>query len=282
VNAKAMMRKQGLRWFWVGVAVLVLLTFGYAEIYIAAPFSDDVNNFLSNAFTVLAAFLSALIATLVWQRYEKTEPLRRIWRWMSIGLWLWTLAEAIWAYYFIMNLDANKIGPQDALWTIGFIFFGLSLYAQFMLLFRPDPAVARRRVVFALVGFFGLTILAIFLYSFFSHNAIMLDTVVNIFYPCADLAVGVAALWLARSFRNGSLAYAWLGLFVFTLSDLLYAWLELSGVYEKSVEQGNYLSAVSDITYVLAYLIVALGCFTQWLLINYGPIFRREPNEPKG
>jgi hypothetical protein len=55
----------------------------------------------------------------------------------------------------------------------------------------------------------------------------------------------------------------------------LYAWLEISGVYSFLVEGGNPLSLMADVVYFEAYLIVALACYSQWLLLKYGPFWRR-------
>ena len=278
MNARGMMRK-GLYWFRLALAVVVVLVFAYTALYITAPFSDFWNNFLSNFFTVFSALLSAVAATLVWRRYERNEPPRFVWRWLAIALWLWTIAEAIWAFQN-MTLKEVPLGWPDVFWVFAYIFFGMALYRQFILLYRPDPARARSRLFYALVLFVALTLLSTFFFSSITQQPLGLDTLVNAFYPVGDFAVGLAGLWLARRFRNGALAYAWLGLFVFCISDLLYTWLDLSGAYAWSLSHGNFLSALADVTYLIAYLTVALGCFTQWLVLNYGPIFKRELHEP--
>lgn len=278
MNARAMMRKQGLYWFRLALAVAVASALAYTALYVAAPFSDFWNDLLSNFFTVFAAFLSALAATFVWRRYEKTEPPRRVWRWLTIALWLWTVAEAIWAFEN-MTLEEVPIGWPDVFWILAYVFLGLALYRQFMLLYRPDPARARRRLFYALAGFAVLTLFFTCFLAYITQQPFGPAALVNAFYPLGDFAVALAGLWLARSFRNGALAYPWLGLFVFTVSDLLYSWLDLSGMYAWSVSQKNPLSTLADITYLIAYLTIALGCFTQWLLLRYGPIFRRELHE---
>lgn len=278
MNGAAARRKQGLNWFRFAVAVLVVVVAVHAAIYIITPFPDFWNNFLSNFFTVLAALLSAVAATLVWQRYEKAEPPRRVWRWLAIALWLWTIAEVIWAYEN-MTLEEVPIGWPDVFWVFAYILLGLALYRQFILLYHPDPALARRRLFYTLLAFVALTLLSTFFFSFFTRQSFGLEVFVNAFYPAGDFAVGLAGLWLARRFRNGALAYAWLGLFVFTIADLLYTWLDLTGMYAWSVSQKSPLSTITDITYMAAYLTVALGCFTQWLVLNYGPIFKKEFHE---
>jgi dipeptidyl aminopeptidase/acylaminoacyl peptidase len=93
-----------------------------------------------------------------------------------------------------------------------------------------------------------------------------------------SVLLSVIALWLARNFAGGVFARPWLGLLAFSISDLLYAWLELSGTYAWSVDQGNLLSTISDVAYFGAYLVLGLGVLSQWLFLKYGlrtPVERR-------
>ena len=93
------------------------------------------------------------------------------------------------------------------------------------------------------------------------------------FYTAADLAIGLATLYIVRSFRGGVLGYPWLGLFIFAIADMFYAVLEFGGFYTWSINQGNAWSMVADVIYIAAYLFIALGCFSQLVLLKYGPIF---------
>ena len=104
----------------------------------------------------------------------------------------------------------------------------------------------------------------------FGFSTSVVDTLVNAFYPAGDLTLALAAIWMTRNFQGGALGRAWIGLLVFTVSDLLYAWLQLSGAYAWSLDQGNLVSGVSDIIYFSAYLVLGIGSFSQWLFLKYG------------
>jgi hypothetical protein len=93
---------------------------------------------------------------------------------------------------------------------------------------------------------------------------------VNSFYPVADLFLAVIAVWLIRHFRGGVFARPWLGLLAFSFTDLLYAWIEISGIYAWSANNTNFLSALFDIAYVGAYLVLGLGILSQWAFLKYG------------
>ncbi len=97
-----------------------------------------------------------------------------------------------------------------------------------------------------------------------------LDAIVNSFYPAGDMLLAMVALWLAHNFTGGAFARPWIGLLVFAFSDLLYAWLEISGTYAWSVNQGNLLSTISDIVYFAAYLVLFMGILHHWLFLKYG------------
>jgi hypothetical protein len=160
--------------------------------------------------------------------------------------------------------------------VIAYFFLGLALLNQYRVLFQLTSRALWRRVLI-----FGLALLALTLviYSLLLSNASMpnkLDVLVNSFYPAADLLLAGVALWLAHRFTGGALARPWLGLLVFSFADLLYAWLEISGTYAWSIEQRNLLSAVADIAYLAAYLVLCMGVLYQWLFLKYGLRFPAE------
>ena len=78
------------------------------------------------------------------------------------------------------------------------------------------------------------------------------------------------AIWLLRSFQGGALGRPWIGLLIFSITDLMNGWLQLSDIYAWSLEQGNFLSSLSDILYFSAYLALALGAFSKWVFLKYG------------
>jgi hypothetical protein len=107
---------------------------------------------------------------------------------------------------------------------------------------------------------------------FFSTGEVpnKLDVLVNSFYPAADILLVCFALWLARKFTGGALARPWLGLLVFAFADFLYAWLQITGTYAWSIENRNWLSAIADIAYLVAYIVLGMGVLYHWLFLKYG------------
>lgn len=274
MNENILVRKQkGLREFWLLFAfaffVLILVTL----LYVYEPFSEFWNDLFSNFSLIFVAGFSAVLSTRVFQRYEPSDSPRMIWRQFSIGLWLWTLAELIWAGYNMIYGEV-RINIADLFWVAAYVFFGHAVYLQYHLVFRPAKRQNFLWTSLWALSAFSLTFGIAWLLIHFVHEENGLPLLIASFYPAADFAIGVAALHIFRSFRGGALGYPWLGLFGFAVADMLYAVLDLGGFYSWSVNAGNLWSMAADITYTAAYLFVALGCFAQLLLLRYGPIFK--------
>jgi hypothetical protein len=273
-------KKKSLREFWRMLAFAVLILILVILLYAYAPFSEFWNNLASNFFTIFVAGMSAFFATLVLRRYEPSDAPRAIWTQFAIGLWLWTLAEFIWAGYN-MIFGEVRINIADLFWVGAYGFFGHAVYLQYQLMFRP---LKRENIILTSVWAafaFSLTLLIAWALVTFVDEDRGLPLWIASFYPAADLAVGVVALRILLRFRGGALGYPWLGLLVFAIADMLYAVLDLGGFYTWSLESGNLWSMIADVTYTAAYLVVGLGCFAQLLLLKYGPIFKTTRKEIK-
>jgi len=257
------------RVLWLAGILSLVYASAYFVIYWYQPFSEFWNNLLSNLFTQFASLIGAVIAILIWSMYERSDAPRAVWGYFAIGLCLWFAGELTWGY-LNMTVGEVPIGLQDVFWIVSYLFFGQALIRQYRILRQPSMRELWTR---ALVGIAAVLVL-VFVISWVvvskTETQNLFNAVVNSFYPAADLTMAVVALRLARNFSGGAFSRPWLGLLVFTVSDFMYAWLEASGMYAWSLEQGNILTAVADVTYVVAYLVLALGVLYQWLFLKYG------------
>ncbi|MCI0552537.1 MAG: hypothetical protein L0287_16425 [Anaerolineae bacterium] len=253
----------------MAIMIFIGLIAAYAYVYFIQPFPSFWNDLASNVISEIASLASAVAATMVWAYYEKTDSPRRIWSYFAFGLWLWFAGEIAWGY-LNMTVGEVAVGIPDSFWIIAYFFIGQSLLQQYRILFRPTMRELFGRAVVIVTSVFALTLLVFLFFRPIVESSSQLETIINAFYPSADLVLALAALWLARSFQGGALGRPWIGLLVFTFSDWINAWLQLSGVYAWSLEQGNLLSALSDILYVAAYLALAYGAFSKWLFLKYG------------
>ena len=249
----------------IGLAVV------YSVIYFWEPFSPFTNILLADILTVSASVFSAVSASLIWMMYEKTDAPRRVWSYFALGLWIWVIAEIIWSYGNLTLPNGEvPVGVPDVFWILAYYFLGQALLSQYKILVHPVQNELVSRVTKSLL-FFGVSFVVIFsILEWFALSSSVGDTLVNAFYPAADFTLALAAIWLTRNFQGGALGRPWIGLLIFTFSDLLYAWLQLSGAYAWSLDRGNWVSGFSDIVYFSAYLVLGIVSFSQWLFLKYG------------
>ena len=264
-------RKASNRLMQLAIIAAVGLVAIYAVIYFGEPFSLFTNTLLADILTVTAAVFSAVSATLIWVIYEKTDAPRRVWGNFATGLWLWVMGEVTWSYW---NLTLPKgevpVGVPDIFWVIAYYFLGRALLSQYQILVHPTQPELKSRITSSLL-FLSVSFVIIFgVLEWFALSSSVVDTLVNAFYPAGDLTLALAAIWLTRNFQGGALGRPWIGLLVFTFSDLMYAWLQLSGAYAWSLDRGNLVSGFSDIVYFSAYLVLGLVSISQWLFLKYG------------
>ncbi len=257
-------RKASNRLMQLAITAAVILIAVYVFIYFREPFTAFTNTLLADILTVTASLFSAVCATLVWRMYEKTDAPRRIWGYFALGLWIWVLGETTWSYWNLTLPNGEvPVGVPDVFWVGAYYFLGQALLSQYKILVRPTQTELRRRVITSLL-FLGVSFALVFgVLEWFSLSSSVGDTLVNAFYPAGDLTLALSAIWLTRHFQGGALGRPWIGLLVFTFSDLLYAWLQLSGAYAWSLAQGNLVSGFSDIVYFSAYLVLGIGSFSQ-------------------
>jgi hypothetical protein len=218
---------------------------------------------------VVASATNAIIATLIWKRYDPVDAPRRIWVQLAIGLWLWSAAELIWGY---LNVTQGEVpeGIADVFWISGYFFFAYALFVQYRILAHPTRAEIGRLTLAVILS---LVVLYALIYSIFTAaigEPVNMGTAINAFYPAGDFLLALVAVWLARHFRGGAFARPWWGFLAFSLADWLYAWIEMSGLYSWSVDHANILSTITDVVYLSAYLVFSLRILSQWALLKDG------------
>ncbi|HSO11852.1 MAG TPA: hypothetical protein VLT51_05720 [Anaerolineales bacterium] len=241
-----------------------ILLVGYVVVYMLYPFEGSWNDILLNTITAISSAFAAGIATSTFLHYEKDDMPRIVWQNLTIACWLWFVGEVIWGYFYV-TLGDIPTGAADWTWVLGFIFFTLALYHQYILIAPSRKNFYRNIAIGAWV-----VVLLIPLAIVYFTNTLDLQSYIDFYYPFADLAVGIAGVMLMFAFQGGTLMLPWLGLVVFSITDFLYAWAEKTGVYAWSSENSNLLTLFIDTSYLAAYLILALGFLGHWILIRYG------------
>jgi hypothetical protein len=253
------------------ILIVCLLTAAFFYIYWYYPFSGSWNDTLLNfSFTFVAA-LAAGIATLICRRFERGEPLRRVWLNVSIGLWCWVLAESVWAILALFT-EVPDVSWADIPWVGAYYFLVAAFVYQFRLIAHPTQAQERKWLSIALsAALLGAVLFTQLARALWNTEQTWFETYVSVFYVFADLTLAIAALKIARTFGRGLLGYSWIGLMTFAVSDFFYSALLITGLYAQSAKSDSVLSMFADGLYFDAYLITALALLTNLLLLHYGP-----------
>jgi hypothetical protein len=243
--------------------VFVFLTAFFAWTFAFSPFSETVNNLILNGGTTLSALIAALIFTFIPSYFQRGEPPRVIWTSFAICLWLWTIAEAVWAYLYMRDGEVSVFSSADIFWLLGYIALTVSISRQFRLVFFAQKETVAWVALSVWLGV--LTTIAVIL--LIAHSKTPLEDFFSYFYLLADALVGLLALYLVYAFRGRALAIPWLTISSFVFSDFIYIRLTDSGVYDY-VMSGISIALLADTLYVAAYLLVAWGGLEQFLLLR--------------
>ncbi len=255
----------------IGGIYAVLIIVSYTLIYLFNPFADFINRLAINALNIGSALTCALILTVILKFYQPGEPPRRIWLYFSISLWMWTVGELIWAVYNLTIGEVPDFTLADILWTLAYVSFSAAIVSQYRLVFFNTS----RRLIWMAVAVWSLVLALTSLTLVLVKSPSFFEDFLSYFYPFADFAMGVAALILVITFRQGSLARPWLSLFAFVFADSLYIWATTSGIYDWSGVGGSFITYITDITYIIAYLIMSWGVFQQYLTLRFGAASHR-------
>lgn len=249
----------------ISYAVVAALLVAYLTIYKLTPFGAPFDNLALNTITSMAALAVAGVSTAIFLHYHPDDHPRKIWKNMMIGAWLWFSGELAWQVYAFIFEEVPVPSIADLGWMVGFFFYTVAIYYQYSAI---KPAQVETIRLYAIGAWIVVFLLPLVLLSV--ANSFSIDAYIDFFYPFADLAIGAAGLMLVFYFRGGALMRPWIGMMVVGVSDMLYAWAANSNLYAWSVENGNLLTLFIDSTYLLAYLILAIGFLGQWMLLTRG------------
>jgi hypothetical protein len=175
---------------------------------------------------------------------------------LAIGLFLWFIAEVLWAYYQIgMKIAVPFPSSADALWLTGYPFLIIHLYYILKLVKRSQKKIDTIKVYhivlisLALAAVFGYTLGIVFgisidntLFLFNQKEAV--GNIISIAYPVLDAILIVPAgaiLWYLR--RAGSQFTHWVMLSLFivmvTVGDIGFGYSNILG--EEIAEEQEWI-----------------------------------------
>jgi hypothetical protein len=256
-----MVEKKRIKYLFFSSLGAGLLLLSYILVSKWQPFSEFWNIFFIDGLITLVAALAAISASRLNSMFERGDQPRRIWTHFASALWIWMLAEAAWMLLELF-VGEFEFSVADSFWLLGYVFFAIAISAQYRILYRWS----RQKQLLFLFGGLGITTILSLAGGLITAGKFDFIVIVWYFYPIADIALAFAVLALLIAFRGSSLAAPWIGLFVLIISDILYLWAVTTEFYWIT---GGMPRLLVDSTYVFAYLVFALGCYSQYLLYRF-------------
>jgi hypothetical protein len=206
-------------------------------------------------------------------RFRTLDFTKITWILILVGLILYNIAEAI---YGIVEIYYSKSGDTypgiaDLFWTIGYIPIFVAMYMMFsgykksgLPMGKPSLYLAISSIIFV-IAFLIIYFLLIPIIK--DNETTVLAKFLYMFYPIADLLIVIPAailVYITSLFGSAVITKPWryltIGFILFTISDLLYAYLDWEGLYGD----GNLI----DLGWNIGYMLIAMSGLHQYLLIK--------------
>jgi hypothetical protein len=218
-----------------------------------------LNSALLNSFTdyavAVCAFLPVAAGFSLTKRYSFNSLFGKCFSFLTAGLALWFLGEALWPIYTqILNIESPFPSLMDFLWMIGYVFIGIGVYWIFMI-FKPK-LILKRTTLFLIVFLTLIAVLTIaFLTPIIYGGGLALELLIYGYYLAADIVILSLLVTVYKVFKGGEIARPWLilivGLIVTFLADVFFN-------LAINTDSEFYLS-LGDLIYINGYSLIALG-----------------------
>lgn len=249
-------------------AAILIVVLVYA---FSAQLGEDVARMVIGVGDLLGAALCTALCFVLWRNFDRTEILSRVWLDLGIGLAMWTLAELIYGIYGLNQQDIPNPSLADAVWLPGFI----PIFAAFWLRYKSLRVSLTRGQMAGLVVTFaalaGLSTVFVLLPSMRVAAATgqLGDVTLGVIYGVGDLLLAMAVGLTIVSLLGGQLSRSWmviaLGFLIQAVGDSMHYAGVAAGWYSGQMSI-NLFTAISDISYWAAYVVIAVGLYDQAVL----------------
>ncbi len=223
----------------------------------------SVNTYAESAFSIL----NAIACIWLWSRSGKDDLSKRIWGYFALGMATWGIAEIFWTIFALGWIQAPPFpSVADIFYFLGYFPLFFALYLRFRTL-RVHPT--RRQWTTAIL--LSIPVVAAVIYFILAPifmdlaSERLIEAVLNVFYPLADMALMFVALFILFIISEGKYSIAWqlitAGLFLTAVGDLLFTYADGKGIYYPDGHL-NWISILVDYPYNVSYLVIAIGVVT--------------------
>jgi hypothetical protein len=242
-------------------AVIVLVV-----INIVGAGKSDSFGFINSIVSFVTAGLATGLCWYYWSLINKADPIKRIWWLLGIGLALWAIAEAVWTLLLLMGDEIPYPSIADILWVAGYAFFFLPFFLLYRLL-KIDPSSKIIAIVFG-IAIIYVAVVTVYVIAPVVQDpgSSLLEKTLGALYLIGDLTVVLGASFLALALMGGAFSWVWtfiaVGFLFQSLSDTLFTYADWNGLYMPDGSL-NFLSIVIDTSYILGYVLAAIGIYIQ-------------------
>ncbi len=256
---------------WLTPALIVGLLVMYLALYIWQPGGTAVLLCLTHISFTAVAVLAAILALKAARMFEPGTASRRVWLFFGAGMTVLAISEVLWIVYYVLGQPISYPSAIDVSWAIGFIPILVSLVLQYRAL---NVQLSRRRKLSILASYVGvlLVILALSLQSILSNpgEVAVMQLLISAYYLVGNLGAAFIATLSLMFLGGGLVARPWvymvISILLFAIGGLTFSYGTWTNTF---VTGGNFLSAVSDVSYLAGYLLAAAGGYTQLTLHLY-------------
>lgn len=256
------------KWVAILIAIIALFFFVMNVFIIGGDSFIYLLNSSSNVPLMVCVTLSAVFLLF---RIGDLDRSRILWRGLVIGWVLWTLAESIWLLYSINAADIPYPSLADFFWVVGYIPISLGLFTRIRSM--PVRLTRNQQILLTglLLGIISTTVILIFIpiIQYFDPTR-LIESLLNLFYPLADLFLMSLVLRLFFSYEKGALGLTWqlllIGFITMTFSDLLFTYADWRELYYPD-SRANFISRLMiDFPYTVSFLFWFLGISAMHIL----------------
>lgn len=256
---------------WILGGILLLVN---VVVYAGRWGGETAMTYFSDILAYVFSLLAAISLYMAVKSFQEKDFTKRAWATLFAGILIYSTAELIYAILELgYQLDMNEVFPTlaDYVWTIAYIPLVGGLMMMLSGYKKSGFPMGSPRFYITISS---AALLMAVLVIYYVLIPIIIDTDTSslakffyLFYPIGDVVVVIPAailMYITSLFGKGILSKPWkylaLGFICFTVADLLYAWLDWSGLYGS----GNFI----DLLFNAGYLFIGLAGLYQKELVE--------------
>lgn len=243
----------------MSLILLVALTLIYAFQGYYPDFISSFSSIVTSLLACGAAISSGFSLRKYW--HKRGERFSIVWLLFTIGIFMWFLGEAIWAYYTLgLGVEIPYPSVADAFWLFGYIPFFVAVYLYVKIfgsvLSRQTLAISLA-ITIVLTVFVSVSIIVPVIETEEDLTTMVLDFV----YPILDIALLSVAVLGLLIFLKGNIGRSWA---LINAGMLLNTWADVLFIYTNSPSQKTYYSGHPiDLLYAVAYVFFLLAFYVH-------------------